>query len=569
MPIRWALYNPNDRKEVILATEVGVWSTTDITATSPTWSPSNSGLANVRVDMLKLRSADNFVIAGTHGRGMYSTDAFTAATASFQADDTLTWPGDVIQFTDGSYRATLWNWNFGDGNSSSLQNPSHWYYNGGKYTVSLQINGSGPTESKTNYIHILGNRGTPYLPADGGDFESNANDYGSVALSGGINLWERGAPGNVINTTASGTNVWKTLLDANVPSTSAFSCALLTPKFNFTASGTYYVKFKFRMQIYYGNAPGEAYLEYSTDKGTNWSRLGGLQGTDGNAVQNWYNIDETSYGGSNSFTGPCWWLTASSYIQAIYDVSALQGNIDVRFRLVYRNESGWTASTFDGIAIDDFEIDGPPNGDDPLPVTLSTFAADIQRDRIIFNWVTESEINNDNFILKKSVDRDNFYTLAEIPGHGNSNVSHVYQYIDEQVQAGNTYYYALSSKDFNGAMNFYDTLTVNFSDGTLSNGILPEKFALYPNFPNPFNPSTTIKFDLPANKIGKYRVRLNIYNSIGQKVRTLVNEELAPGEYKRYWDSTNDAGTQLSSGIYIFVIRAGEYIRTQKMILLR
>ena len=73
MPVRWALFNPGNSNEVILATEVGVWSTTQLeTQALPIWSPSNSGLANVRVDMLQIRSSDNAVIAATHGRGLFS-----------------------------------------------------------------------------------------------------------------------------------------------------------------------------------------------------------------------------------------------------------------------------------------------------------------------------------------------------------------------------------------------------------------------------------------------------------------------------------------------------------------
>lgn len=567
MPVRWALYNPLDRSEVMLATEVGVWSTTDITASSPAWSPSNSGLANVRVDMLKLRSADNFVIAGTHGRGMFSSDAFTTEQALFHASDTLTWPGDEIQFTDDSYKATSWFWNFGDATTSTLQNPTQIYYESGRFTVSLDINGGTSTETKADYIHALGNEGTPYAPADGGDFESNPDDFGSISLTGGINLWERGTPSNAINNTASGTNVWKTDLDADIPSTSTFSCALLSPKFNFTASGTYYLKFNFRMEIYYSNAPGEAYMEYSTDRGVSWSRLGGLQGTDANAVQNWYNRDETYNGGSNSFTGPCWWLNESSYVQAIYDVSALQGNLDVRFRLVYRNDGNWGSSEFDGFAVDDFEVDGPPNEDDSLPVTLSAFAADLQRDQIKLKWSTESEIENRAFILEKSDDGMDFFQLTQIPGHGNSSAGHAYEYVDDAVEIGNTYYYVLSNIDFNGTVNVYDTLRVNFTTEALDQ-LAPLKFALHPNFPNPFNPSTNIRFDLPYGQ-AVYKVDIAIYNVLGQKVRRLISGEYEPGRYSEIWDGKNDAGRILSSGTYYLVIRAGDYIATNKMLYLR
>ncbi len=73
IPIRYALINPVDTKQVLLATELGVWSTTDITAANPQWTPTNTSLANVRCDMLKFRANDNTVAVATHGRGIFTT----------------------------------------------------------------------------------------------------------------------------------------------------------------------------------------------------------------------------------------------------------------------------------------------------------------------------------------------------------------------------------------------------------------------------------------------------------------------------------------------------------------
>lgn len=75
MPVRWALFNPLNRSEVLLATEVGVWQTTDISVSSPSWTKANTGMGNVRVDMLQYRALDNTIAAATHGRGLFtSTD---------------------------------------------------------------------------------------------------------------------------------------------------------------------------------------------------------------------------------------------------------------------------------------------------------------------------------------------------------------------------------------------------------------------------------------------------------------------------------------------------------------
>ncbi|MBO0360913.1 T9SS type A sorting domain-containing protein [Hymenobacter sp. BT186] len=75
MPIRWALFDPTDGTRVLLATELGVWGTDNLSAGTVSWIPVNNGLANVRVDMLRMRTSDKQVAAATHGRGLYTTDA--------------------------------------------------------------------------------------------------------------------------------------------------------------------------------------------------------------------------------------------------------------------------------------------------------------------------------------------------------------------------------------------------------------------------------------------------------------------------------------------------------------
>lgn len=73
MPIRWAIYHPQNHRQAMLATETGVWSTINLNETDPLWEPVNTGMANVRIDMLNLRESDNTVLAATHGRGFFTT----------------------------------------------------------------------------------------------------------------------------------------------------------------------------------------------------------------------------------------------------------------------------------------------------------------------------------------------------------------------------------------------------------------------------------------------------------------------------------------------------------------
>ncbi|WP_299064144.1 T9SS type A sorting domain-containing protein [uncultured Polaribacter sp.] len=81
IPVRWSLFNPLDRKEVLLATESGIWKTNDVTAETVVWEPASSGMGSVRVNMLQYRASDNLILAATHGRGMFTAN-FTDNTAS-------------------------------------------------------------------------------------------------------------------------------------------------------------------------------------------------------------------------------------------------------------------------------------------------------------------------------------------------------------------------------------------------------------------------------------------------------------------------------------------------------
>ncbi|MGB2696785.1 MAG: T9SS type A sorting domain-containing protein [Candidatus Zixiibacteriota bacterium] len=94
---------------------------------------------------------------------------------------------------------------------------------------------------------------------------------------------------------------------------------------------------------------------------------------------------------------------------------------------------------------------------------------------------------------------------------------------------------------------------------------IPASFSLRQNYPNPFNLSTEIEYSLPKDA----HVRLVIYNVLGQKVRTLVNEYKSVGTYTIAWDGSNDNGSVTSSGIYFYKLVAGEYTQTKKMVMLK
>jgi len=115
-----------------------------------------------------------------------------------------------------------------------------------------------------------------------------------------------------------------------------------------------------------------------------------------------------------------------------------------------------------------------------------------------------------------------------------------------------------------GAVIIPLSLTVNGMSSE-NESLLPAEFALHQNYPNPFNPQTRIRYDLPENSM----VNITVYDMLGREVKTLVNQVQNAGFKSIIWDATNDYGKAISAGIYLYQIQAGDYIHTQKMVLLK
>ncbi len=98
-----------------------------------------------------------------------------------------------------------------------------------------------------------------------------------------------------------------------------------------------------------------------------------------------------------------------------------------------------------------------------------------------------------------------------------------------------------------------------------ANSEVPGQFALSQNYPNPFNPATNIEFQLPQNS----HVSLKIYDLQGRLVRTLLNQEMEAGSHRVAWDGRDERGNGAASGIYLYHIKAGNYVETRKMVLMR
>ena len=94
---------------------------------------------------------------------------------------------------------------------------------------------------------------------------------------------------------------------------------------------------------------------------------------------------------------------------------------------------------------------------------------------------------------------------------------------------------------------------------------MPKQFALYPAYPNPFNPTTTLRYELPEDAI----VNITIYDMVGRIIRTLVNDSQTAGYKSIQWNATNDRNEPVSTGLYLYTIQAGKFRQTEKMVLLK
>lgn len=139
------------------------------------------------------------------------------------------------------------------------------------------------------------------------------------------------------------------------------------------------------------------------------------------------------------------------------------------------------------------------------------------------------------------------------------------------------YYWKVLAEDEDGLVtesvtffHFYvDTTFVGIDgDEPVSPG-LPKMFTLGQNYPNPFNPRTSISYDVPETVDGEVLVRIDVFSVRGIKIKTLVEENKVPGRYEVVWDGTDDHNQKVSSGIYFYRMKAGDFISTKKMVILK
>ncbi len=193
----------------------------------------------------------------------------------------------------------------------------------------------------------------------------------------------------------------------------------------------------------------------------------------------------------------------------------------------------------------------------PVAVRLKSFEVAVEDGDAVLRWQTNFESNMDGFQVVRADAEAGVYTNMTkdlVPAKGDE-AGAGYEYRDASIRPNRTYWYKLVEVTPDGEGSQFGPYSVTFK---LTN-------SLEQNMPNPFNPSTTIKYAIARDEI----VSLVIYDVAGRQVRTLVDDRQRADVYKVTWDGINNSGQRVASGMYFYKLAAGKFIQTKKMMLLK
>jgi len=199
--------------------------------------------------------------------------------------------------------------------------------------------------------------------------------------------------------------------------------------------------------------------------------------------------------------------------------------------------------------------------EEPVPVELISFTVSVNNNSVLLEWITATETNNSEFEVQRSefsnlpsgrqVQGSEWRDVGFIPGFGTTTKQHSYSFTDENLLPA-TYSYRLKQVDFDGTSELSDVIEVEV--------LTPLDYSLSQNYPNPFNPSTTISYSIPNDSY----VTLKVYDVLGNEVASLVDEQKQNGTFDIHFSAST-----LSSGVYYYKLKAGEFTSTKKLVLMK
>jgi photosystem II stability/assembly factor-like uncharacterized protein len=301
-----------------------------------------------------------------------------------------------------------------------------------------------------------------------------------------------------------------------------------------------------------GFTGGENSADMTTDGGITWNPAslpgsGMITGIT-SVGDNWWWYARLSYPGTIYWStdyGTTWSLEYTSPTSAGYNYMA-------RSRII----GPWIIAVKDGGGISSAAL--------CVPVELTSFTANLNNGHIVLRWATATETNNQRFDIQRKSANSDFITAGSVAGNGTTTQPHNYTYTDYNAAAGN-YVYRLDQVDLDGTHNYSQEVCINVAN----------VWSLYQNFPDPFNPATKIRYQIPLQS----NVMLKVYDILGHEIKTLVNENKPAGNYEVEFNASD-----LASGVYFYRIiatpnggKAGDpstgpgqvFIQTRQMMLLK
>lgn len=187
------------------------------------------------------------------------------------------------------------------------------------------------------------------------------------------------------------------------------------------------------------------------------------------------------------------------------------------------------------------------------PVELTSFSLSKGDNEAILYWETATEKNNSGFEVERKIQDGEWQKIGFVSGKGTSTIPQTYTFRDKNLTESRNYYYRLKQVDYNGYFEYSKVMYIYID-------VKPRDYSLSANYPNPFNPTTTIHFSIPEN----VHVTLQVYDAIGNHVQTLVDESRSAGKYEVTFDAA-----KLASGVYYYRLQAGQFLQTKKLLLMK
>lgn len=255
------------------------------------------------------------------------------------------------------------------------------------------------------------------------------------------------------------------------------------------------------------------------------------------------------------------WISANStaaYAQDTYEIlvhtlsdSSVHGDGMHDFRII----SAFPDGRFISPVVQGYSVDNIAPG---VPEGLG--AEWLSENQLQLSWVPSDASDFAYFILWKSLDSD-FNPEETNPVVQLTDTL----FVDTDVQPGTHYFYRLAAVDYNGNVSGASPALDAHTTGIKNKAGIPDVFDLSANFPNPFNPRTTIPYQIPED----CKVDIRIFDLSGRHVQTLVNTYQTAGYYDIIWNGTDFRGTEAATGVYIIRMQAGKFVQTMKILYLK